>query len=551
MKRLLLPLLCALMSLALLRCSSLGPLAGTKSGSETTNGYVAGLVADFDSKPAANTQVRLVPADYDPVKDNADAVQTDTTDSSGAYRFIVTDTSTIAYTLEAVHLVKRTRLLIAGIIVWHDTVKVPVGTLRTPGVLKISIPDSADSMNGYLYIPGTDRAVFLSGSSGSVLLDSVPAGTIPAIYYAAGTSVTPQPFRYAIPVSSGDTTVIDNTAWRYAKRLYLNTTAAGANVAGSAVNFPVLVRLRADRFDFSQARSGGEDLRFAKSDGSPLSYEIERWDASNSQAEIWVKIDTVFGGDSSQYVIMYWGNPNATTASNGAAVFDTAGGFQGVWHLNDPVSSLVKDATVNGYNGTAINPSAQATTISAIGTGRGFAAGDSGYIVVPATTAGKLNFPENGVYAVSAWVLIDTLDGGSHAIADKGDQQYNLEVFQDKWEFAEYKSAQKWEMSSAPASIKQWTFVTGVRNQTRQYLYVNGQCVDSILENQYKPGVDRTAGYNVMFGKTDGFPALDFPYYFHGALDEIRMHNRAVSADWIKLCYMNQKADDRLILWRR
>jgi hypothetical protein len=551
MKRLLPLLLYAVVPLMMMRCTSLGPLAGTKSGSETTNGYVAGLLIDGDSKPAVNTQVRLIPADYDPVKDNAAAVRTDTTDSSGAYRFIVTDTSTIAYTLEAVQLVKRTRLLIAGIIVRHDTVKVPAATLRAPGALKISIPDVADIRNGYLYIPGTDRAVFLFGSSGSVVLDSVPAGTVPVICYAAGNAAAPKAFRDNIPVSPGDTTVIDNPAWRYAKRLYLNTTASGAAVAGTVVNFPVLVRLSADRFDFAQAGSGGEDLRFAKSDGSPLSFEVERWDASNSQAEIWVKIDTVFGGDSSQYVIMYWGNPNAANVSNGAAVFDTGNGFQGVWHLNDPVSGPVKDATINGYNGTAINMKAQATAISVIGAGRGFAAGDSGYIVVPATATGKLNFPENGVYAVCAWVLIDTLDGGSHAIADKGDQQYNLELFQNRWEFAEYKTTQKWEMSSTQASIKQWTFVTGVRNQARQYLYVNGQCVDSLIENQYKSGVDRTAGYNVMLGKTDGFPALDFPYYFHGTLDEIRMHNRALSADWIKLCYMNQKAADALVVFKQ
>jgi hypothetical protein len=194
------------------------------------------------------------------------------------------------------------------------------------------------------------------------------------------------------------------------------------------------------------------------------------------------------------------------------------------------------------------NATTQTAVTAIVGGGRAFAAGGTGYVLVPSTATSKLNFPENGMYAISAWVYLDMLDGRSHAIADKGDQQYNLEVFQNRWEFAEYKSAQSWEMSSTPASAGQWTFVTGVRNATKQYLFVNGKCVDSLIETQSKPGMNRNTGFNVMFGKTDGVTVVsDFPYYFHGTLDEIRICNRALSADWIKLCYVNQKTVDGLL----
>jgi hypothetical protein len=49
---------------------------------------------------------------------------------------------------------------------------------------------------------------------------------------------------------------------------------------------------------FSQAQFGGSDIRFTKADNTFLPYEIERWDSAHSQAEIWVKVDTVFGNDS-------------------------------------------------------------------------------------------------------------------------------------------------------------------------------------------------------------------------------------------------------------
>jgi hypothetical protein len=182
-----------------------------------------------------------------------------------------------------------------------------------------------------------------------------------------------------------------------------------------------------------------------------------------------------------------------------------------------------------------------------VGNGRGFANGDSGYIAVPSTAVSKLNFPENGVYTVSAWVYADSLDSAGHTFAGKGDQQYNLEMFQNNWEFAEYKSSQEWEMSTSPATAKTWTLIVGVRNQVKQYLFVNGQCVDSGVEIRTKAGADRDTSQDVMFGKIVGVSESNFPYYFHGSLDEIRILNTAADANWVKLCYMNQKSQDALV----
>jgi hypothetical protein len=62
-------------------------------------------------------------------------------------------------------------------------------------------------------------------------------------------------------------------------------------------------------------------------------------------------------------------------------------------------------------------------------------------------------------------------------------------------------------------------------------------------------GFSRNAGYDLMIGRTNGALMPGFPYYFHGILDEIRINSRALSADWITLCYMNQKQQDALIVW--
>jgi hypothetical protein len=164
------------------------------------------------------------------------------------------------------------------------------------------------------------------------------------------------------------------------------------------------------------------------------------------------------------------------------------------------------------------------------------------------TADSKLNFQENGIYAIAAWVYIDTLDGAVHNFVSKCDQQYNLEDYVNDWEFAEYKSTKQWEMTRSPATAKTWTHVVGVRNQAKQYLFVNGLCVDSTIDIPVPTSSARNTSYPVMFGKSDGNQSSPgMPFLFHGILDEIRMLNRAPSVDWIKLCYMNQKQQDKLI----
>ena len=38
-------------------------------------------------------------------------------------------------------------------------------------------------------------------------------------------------------------------------------------------------------------------------------------------------------------------------------------------------------------------------------------------------------------------------------------------------------------------------------------------------------------------------------FNFIGLIDEVRVHDKAVDADWIRLCFMNQKEEDRLLSW--
>jgi hypothetical protein len=56
--------------------------------------------------------------------------------------------------------------------------------------------------------------------------------------------------------------------------------------------------------------------------------------------------------------------------------------------------------------------------------------------------------------------------------------------------------------------------------------------------------VPRTSNKSLQFGRGWGID------YVNGVMDEIRIEGAVRSADWVKLCYMNQRNDDKLIVFK-
>jgi len=280
----------------------------------------------------ARSQVKIIPDHYDPLKDTT-AILLDTTNDSGKYVFAGVPYGT--YTLQSLQCGVRTRAIAFGIVIARDTVSVASLELQKTGRSQGHASRRRQHGKRICVRPRVEHRVSLHGEAASAVMDSVPAGLMPSVNYGALNSTSPSIIRFDVRVLPGDTTLVAEPDWKYSKQLFLNTTASGAAITGNVMDFPVLVRLMHDNFIFSQAAAGGADLRFTKPDGAQLPYEIERYDPVTEHAEVWVSVDTVFGSDSSHYVYIYWGNSaqGSTSISNSAAVFDTAIGFQGVWHF--------------------------------------------------------------------------------------------------------------------------------------------------------------------------------------------------------------------------
>ena len=547
----------AVLSIALLmRCA----IDLTGGSSEIGNGVVVGRIVSEQGNPACSTIVRIMLSDYNPLK-NGPLTDSciDTTNADGMYRFVARHGR--AYSIQGVRMSLLTRVMASGVKLENEDITVPQCTLKAPGSITVSLPAGIDAKFGYVNVPGSDILSFVNDRSGFITLDSVPTGVIPSLEYSSPFITSSTVIRYNVPVLPADTTIVFNPSWKYARRLLLNTSASGAQVSGEVYDFPVLVRLSAVNFNFSQAKTGGEDVRFAKNDGTPLSYQIERWDPVSEHAEAWVKVDTVRGNDGSQYITMYWGasTSSVTSLSNSQAVFDTGKGFQGIWHLGE-TDSLAPDATGNGYAGTEYFT---ASIAGMIGNARHFN-GTSSIIRMKGTAGGTLSFPENGHYTLSAWIYHDTLaDSITYLIAGKGELQYFIKNFdrgvstsdhERQWEFTEYHGGNIRQASTyVPATAKSWFYLVGVRDQTNQYLYVNGALAMAgyqvIGTGQGQPPRDTTDDFTI-----GGFLRFVTDWnqgyaYFSGAIDEVEVSSVPRSADWIKLCYMNQRADDKLVVF--
>jgi hypothetical protein len=520
---------------------------------ETTNG-VAGVICNSENSPMPNIVVKLFPDDYNPVADGAlDGCFIDTTDIHGTYSFKKLKSG--VYVVLARDLVTSTTFSKRDITVSDSSlITVPSGTLKGPGSIEVDFSSIGNVSAGYLYIPGTDIYSNI-GNNGSALLSDVPCGTIQRVFYITGDEKF-NIVRSEITVETGKTAVINLPLWKYSRQIILNTTPSGAGVPVDIYNFPVLIRLNGSNFDFSQAGAGGCDIVFTDKNNLVLPHEIERWDTAAEHAEIWVKADTIHGNDSTQAISMYWGNQAVTKQLSNGAVFDTSDGYQGVWHMG----KTVLDATVNRYDGSSPDSASPQVAEGIIGNCRVFD-GNRDFITMPNTANGKLNFPEGGNYTISAWVSLDTLDSASHCIVSKGYEQYYLRstyisasipTLAPLWEFVEFSETAKWQASNCPATIRQWMLITGVRQGSRQLIYCNGELADSTFD-AWPNTVSRNTSNDLFIGrfsKAVTVPINEGFCFFKGSIDEVRIISLAQTSSRVRLCYMNQRPDDRLVVFR-
>jgi len=192
--------------------------------------------------------------------------------------------------------------------------------------------------------------------------------------------------------------------WQHGKKLAFDTTATGVEVDQDVSLLPVLVRLHSGNFNFSEAKPDGSDLRFFAADNkTPLAFHIEKFDAANELAVVWVKLPKLKAKANTDALMVRWGNKDAKPAGESKAVYDESQ----VLVLNFSEEGAVKDATGNA------NDAKEATGVAVANgpIGGAMAFNGTARVVVPASASLSLK-PSTG-WTMTAWVKPDSLDKAS------------------------------------------------------------------------------------------------------------------------------------------
>ncbi len=309
-------------------------------------------------------------------------------------------------------------------------------------------------------------------------------------------------------------------AWQHAGSLHILTTPDGANLPASASenDFPLLVRLQRDFFDFSQAKVHGEDIRFSTSTGQALEYQIEEWNAANGTASIWVRIPSI-KGNARQELKMFWGKSDAVSGSSGSAVFNESNGYLSVWHMDGPVQDEVGTLESKDAGTTA--------TAGMVGQARHFA--EKGGIFCGDKIT---NYPSGATsHSTEAWFRIEkanaTIIGWGNEGGNRGSKvrmQFrsppHIHVDSD---FSDVNGE-----STLPMS--EWIHVVHTYSSGDGKIYINGK-----LDGSATPTLNIKSPARMWIGGWYN------NYDFIGDIDEVRISKVARSANWVRLQYENQK----------
>ena len=347
------------------------------------------------------------------------------------------------------------------------------------------------------------------------------------------------------PVTSttnGSFVLFENYEAQWSAKKTINIDGQTIGLGGNVNNYPMLIRLSTTNFPEinGSTLANGKDIRFAKTDGTALHYEIDDW-ANNSNGRVWVLIPSVSRTAPTQ-IWMYYDNPGAlANISKSEYVFNTSNGFQGVWHLNEIVtdeqtSGTHFDGTFNANDGSQYRND-DATGI--ISRSQHFDGND--YINAGSDASLKIS----SRITLSSWVRLSSDPGNNdfYSILGKQNTYYNMYAWGESNTLTSV--AFDFELNTGGADRcghkvdmpnNVWTFLAITFDGSTFRSYVNGQQVFSLA----KSGTIRTSNSPLIIG---GDTADDF----HGRLDEARVSSVTRNANWVKLDYQSQKASPTIV----
>jgi biopolymer transport protein ExbB len=317
-----------------------------------------------------------------------------------------------------------------------------------------------------------------------------------------------------------------NDDWAFRKQILLDLSPAGANIPGSPVDVPVLVRLHAGNFGyFNDAQPDGDDFRFvAADDVTPLKYHIERFDPVNQMVLAWVRVPRLTGGTNSDFVYLYYGNPDAPAGDDRAGTYDANQVV--VYHFSE-ANGIASDTTA--YGNQPAQSSAELNVASLIAGGARF---DGTTAVRLADSPTTRIVPGQGV-TISTWLRMEAAQQDAYVVSSE-DSLGRALVFgvagASPYVRLATDAAVAPVMLTAPQiTLGEWHHFAVRAGEGRVGLFIDG--VEAASMEAALPEI--AGGFSI------GQAAAGNNGYV-GELDELQISNTVRSADWLKAAATSQ-----------
>lgn len=296
-------------------------------------------------------------------------------------------------------------------------------------------------------------------------------------------------------------------------------TIDSSKIDSDLTDYPVMVKLTPENFDFSKVRTDGMDIAFYDTSNNLLDFEMEYF-LTNSQGVFHVRIPSVSSGSDTTFKMVY-GSGLATDLSNKTAVWDN--NFVMIQHMG---SSLV-DSTGNGNNGTNYGT----TVVDGLnGKARSFD-GTSNYITIPNNIVNDKN------HTLTVSVKVTSLSPCAFLATDK---EIGAGLYQDAIMLSA-GSVTKRRALPTNFSLSDWNALT-IRydNNGLPQAFINGvepSYTDSNYWIHNSPLIyigARNSGNVNMF--------------LNGTIEEVRISNIIRSDAWIKADEHNLRLNDLVVI---
>lgn len=298
-----------------------------------------------------------------------------------------------------------------------------------------------------------------------------------------------------------------NADWPQRKKISINAVG----ITQAIVQPSVVVRLHSGNFDFTAVNIDGSDIRFiAQDDKTELKYFVEKFDAVNELAIIWVQIPQISGAEKDAHFWLYYGNENATSTASPKIMLDAH--LVAKFQFSD--KALLQDSSASGLFASGKITAQKAGLIgeSAVLTGEA--------LVIPANAATNAS----AGFTWSAWIKPSALPQTASLYSQENNVQLSVVAQALNLKIADVV------MTGGELKPAVWQHIAFTLNAGKAVLYLNGVEVATADV----PTVDTATDIKIGEG-------------FTGEVDELEIANIARSADFIKLVASSEGVDSQLL----